>query len=54
MGCFLNTVVLRADLTGEPSVRELLRRTRAASRATASHEDAPFGMIVKAVQPERA
>ena len=54
MGCFLNTVVLRADLTGEPSVRELLRRTRAASRATASHQDVPFGMIVKAVQPERS
>ena len=54
MGCFLNTVVLRADLTGEPSVRELLRRTRAASRATASHEDVPFGAIVKAVQPERS
>ena len=54
MGCFLNTVVLRADLTGEPSVRELLRRTRAASRATASHEHVPFGMIVKAVQPERS
>ena len=54
MGCFLNTVVLRADLTGEPSVRELLRRTRAASQATASHENVPFGTVVKAVQPERS
>ena len=34
-------------------MRELLRRTRAASRATASHEDVPFGAIVKEVQPER-
>ena len=54
MGCFLSTVVLRADLGGEPSVRELLRRTRAASQATGSHQDVPFDAIVKAVQPERS
>ena len=53
-GCFVNTVVLRAELAGEPSVRELLRRTRAASQATAGHEDVPFDAVVKEVQPERS
>ena len=54
VGCFVNTVVLRADLAGEPSVRELLRRTQAAGRAARSHEDVPFDAIVKEVQPERS
>ena len=54
VGCFINTVVLRADLAGEPSVRELLTRTRAASQATCSHEAAPFDAVVKELQPERS
>ena len=53
MGCFRDTVVLRADLRGEPSVRELLARMRQASQAAASHGEVPFDAIVKAVQPER-
>ena len=54
VGCFVNTQVLRADLTGEPSVRELLRRTRTASEAVHSHQDVPFDAVVKEVQPERS
>jgi len=53
VGCFANTLVLRADLAGEPSVRELLRRTQAAGQATRSHGNVPFDAIVKEVQPER-
>ena len=34
-------------------MRELLRRTQAASRAVRAHEDVPFDAIVKEVQPER-
>ena len=54
VGCFVNTVVLRADLAQQPSARELLRRTRAASEVTYRHEDVPFDAIVKEVQPERS
>jgi len=54
MGCFRDTAVLRADLAGEPSAGELLRRVHAASQATAGHRDVPFDAIVRAVQPERS
>jgi amino acid adenylation domain-containing protein len=54
LGCFVNTVVLRADLAGEPSTRELLRRTRAAVQATREHEHVPFDAVVKEMLPERS
>jgi amino acid adenylation domain-containing protein len=54
MGCFVNTVVLRADLAGEPSARELLRRTQAALQEMRDHRDVPFDAVVKEVQPERS
>ncbi len=53
MGPFTRTTVLRADLTGEPSVRELLRRTRAATETTRSHEDVPLDAVVQELNPER-
>jgi amino acid adenylation domain-containing protein len=53
MGCFLNTVVHRADLTGDPTVRELLRRTDAASREVRPHQDMPFDAVVRELRPER-
>ena len=52
VGCFANTVVLRADLAGQPSVLELLKRTREASEATCDHDDVPFDAVVHEVQPE--
>jgi len=54
VGCFVSTVVLRADLAGKPSARELLRRTREASEAICRHDDVPFDAIVKEVLPERS
>jgi amino acid adenylation domain-containing protein len=54
VGCFLNTVVLRADLTGEPSVAELLGRTGAAMQQARRHQDAPFDAVVRELQPDRS
>ena len=54
LGCFVNTVALRADLTGEPSTRELLRRTRLAAQAIRDHEHVPFDAVVQEVRPERS
>jgi len=52
-GLFTSTVVLRADLAGEPSVRELLGRTQATSQAAHRHQDVPLGAVVPEKQPER-
>jgi surfactin family lipopeptide synthetase A len=54
MGPHGNTVVLRADLAGEPSVRELLKRTRMAAEARREHEHVPFDLVVQAMRPERS
>ncbi|MEO3853265.1 MFS transporter [Acrocarpospora sp. B8E8] len=46
IGFFLNTVVLRADLSGDPSFRELLRRTRRTAIDAFVHADTPFDRLV--------
>jgi acyl carrier protein len=53
IGCFLNHVVLRADLTGHPTFRELLRRVRQVILDGYAHQDFPFDALVHALQPER-
>ena len=52
MGCPATTLALRTDLTGQPSVRELLARTQEAADAVRDHEDVPFGDLLAELQPE--
>ncbi|MFF4318247.1 amino acid adenylation domain-containing protein, partial [Streptomyces sp. NPDC001568] len=54
VGFFVNTVVLRADLSGAPTFRELLLRTAATATAALDHADLPFEAVVEAVNPERS
>jgi amino acid adenylation domain-containing protein/non-ribosomal peptide synthase protein (TIGR01720 family) len=54
VGFFVNTVVLRADLSGEPAFAELLRRVRAADLAAFEHAAVPFQQVVELVNPPRA
>ncbi|OLZ52700.1 non-ribosomal peptide synthetase [Amycolatopsis keratiniphila] len=54
IGFFVNQIVLRADLAGGPTWRELLRRTRTLTLDAFAHQDLPFEEVVKAVKPPRS
>ncbi|WP_439740574.1 amino acid adenylation domain-containing protein [Bradyrhizobium japonicum] len=54
IGFFVNTLALRLDLSGEPSVSELLERTRCTALGAQEHQDLPFEQVVEIVQPPRA
>ena len=53
IGMVVNTVALRCDLGGNPTVRELLDRIRAAAIDAYANADAPFDAVVDAVRPPR-
>ncbi|WP_437688559.1 amino acid adenylation domain-containing protein [Sorangium sp. So ce176] len=53
VGCFANTVVIRADLSGDPPFARLLAQVTAAVREAQAHQDAPFDQVVEAVSPVR-
>jgi non-ribosomal peptide synthetase component F len=53
IGCFANTVPLRADLSGDPTFVELLKRLRPTIVADLAHQDMPFEMLLQLLKIER-
>ena len=53
IGFFVNNLVIRVDVNGERSFRELLRQVRGTALDAFANQDVPFEKLVEMIRPER-
>jgi condensation domain-containing protein len=53
IGCFINMVAVRGDLSGNPTFLDLLTRTRETALAAFLHPEVPFSEVVRHLRPKR-
>ncbi|XSS66377.1 non-ribosomal peptide synthase/polyketide synthase [Pseudomonas sp. B11] len=54
IGLFVNTLAVRIDASGEPTVQTLLARVKAQTLGAQAHQDLPFEQVVDIIKPVRS
>ena len=54
IGFFVNTVALRVDVSGNPTIAQLLKRVKERALEAQEHQDLPFEQVVEIVNPARS